>query len=120
MEKTIHFDEIIGDAKGLWLSGLFGAVVGWNPNKSFYENKNIFFSIIEELLDKQTIKFCSPEDPLGKVIPYWDTDNKNIVNFLKQYWPNSANTEEDDDLNFYFYDMPAVLWKTESGEYVGS
>ncbi len=42
MEKVVHFDEIISDAKGLWLSGLFGSIVGWNPNKSFYEHRIIF------------------------------------------------------------------------------
>ena len=120
MKKISHFNEIVDDSGGLWLSGLFGAVVGWNPDNSFYENKDVFFSIIEELLNEQVIKFCSPDDPLGKVTPYWDTDSKIIINFLKQHWPENANSEEDDELNFYFYEMPAVLWLDETGKYLGS
>ncbi|WP_419209910.1 hypothetical protein ABRP32_12735 [Providencia manganoxydans] len=120
MKKISHFNEIVDDSRGLWLSGLFSAVVGWNRDNSFYENKDVFFSIIEELLNEKVIKFCSPDDPLGKVIPYWDTDNKVIVNFLKQHWPENANAEEDDELNFYFYEMPAVLWLDEKEKYIGS
>ena len=120
MEKTLHFNEILNDSKGLWLSGFFGSIVGWNPNKSFYEHKSIFFSMIKELLDDQVIKFCSPNDPLGKVIPYWDTNSQEIVNYLEQHWPENAKAEDDDELNFYFYEMPAILWRNESGKYVGS
>ncbi|ENU1228622.1 hypothetical protein ABN306_18290 [Providencia huaxiensis] len=120
MEKTLHFDEIIGDAKGLWLSGLFGSIVSWNPNKCFYEHRGIFFSMIKELLEKQIIRFCSPDDPLGKNIPYWNANSQEIVNHLEQYWPENAKAEDDDDLNFYFYEMPAILWMDGSGKYVGS
>lgn len=120
MEKVVHFDEIISDAKGLWLSGLFGSIVGWNPNKSFYEHRIIFFSMIKALLDEQVIKFCSPDDPLGRVVPYWNANSQEIVNYLEQHWSENAKAKDDDDLNFYFYEMPAILWKDESGKYMGS
>lgn len=120
MKNIIHFNEIVNDSRGLWLSGLFGSVVGWNPDKSFCEHKVIFFSVIKELLDKQEIKFCSPDDPLGTKIPYWNVDNEKIIDFLEKNWPQKANDECDDDLNLYFYEMPAVLWKNENDDYVGS
>ena len=120
MEKILHFDEIIDDAKGLWLSGLFGSIVGWNPNKSFYEHKNLFFYVIKKLLDDQVIKFCSPDDPLGKNISYWNANSQEIVNYLEVHWPENSVEEDDDELNMYFYEMPAILWKDESGKYVGS
>ncbi|QNH67393.1 hypothetical protein H7F13_04380 [Proteus vulgaris] len=120
MKDIVHFNEIVNDSKGLWLSGLFGSIIGWSPDKSFYEHKTMFFSIVKKLLDKQEIKFCSPNDPLGKMIPYWDVESEVIIDFLEQHWPKEANDECDDDLNFYFYEMPALLWKNEFGNYVGS
>jgi hypothetical protein len=32
-----NFDQIVHDSKGLWLSGLFGSVVGWNSGYHLIE-----------------------------------------------------------------------------------
>lgn len=50
MENVKHLENIIEVSFGLWTTGLFSAVRGWNPNLSFDEQKESFFWICEKLL----------------------------------------------------------------------
>ncbi len=38
--------------------------------------------MIKALLDEQVIKFCSPDDPLGRVVPYWNANIKKLLIIL--------------------------------------
>ena len=65
-------DEIVRAAFGQWVSGLFAAVCGWNPNSTFQEQKEAFFMLLEKMLKNGKVMFIvpgtdcyvSPENPL--------------------------------------------------------
>lgn len=120
MNNVPNFKEIVSESNGLWVSALFGAIVGWNPNQEFTVYKNMFFDVVKELLDNQVIRFCSPQDPLGKDEPYWNVDSDTIISYLKEKWPQGVTDENDEELNNYFYFIPAILWSDGTGHYIGS
>ncbi|QBH98406.1 hypothetical protein EKN56_19610 [Limnobaculum zhutongyuii] len=120
MNIVPNTEKIIKDSKGLWLSGLFGSTIGWNPDHALSTYKNMFFNIIKVLLDDGAVRFCRPDDPLGKKEPYWKTDSDTIINYLQENWPDNVTDENDEELNMYFYEMPAILWRDDSGKYIGS
>ncbi len=43
MKPIEHIDEIVRDAFGLWITGLFSAISAWNSALSFEEHKDAFF-----------------------------------------------------------------------------
>lgn len=55
-----HEHEIVRDAFGRWISGLFGSVCGWNPSVKFIEQRELFFSLLEKLLDDGRVMFIAP------------------------------------------------------------
>ena len=115
--KVVNFEKIYEDSFGLWVSGLFGAISGNNPGISFEEHKEVFFWILEQWIQSGKILFCDPQDPLGKP---WKADAKEIILYLKERWPESAKAEDDENLNLYFYEIPAILWVGEDGKLHGS
>ncbi|WP_330961321.1 hypothetical protein [Photobacterium sp. 53610] len=110
-------DKIFEDAFGLWVSGLFSAISGNNPELSFDEQKEVFFSLLKIWMNEGKIFFCSPEDPLGT---RWDAETDDIIFYLTSLWPESAKSENDPDLNVYFYEIPAIVWIGPNGEIIGS
>ncbi|WP_140921498.1 hypothetical protein [Limnobaculum xujianqingii] len=120
MNIISNLEEIIEDSKELWLSGLFGSIIGWNPGYDIPVYKDMFFNIIRILLDQEVVRFCRPDDPLGRKEPYWKADSDTIVNYLQENWPDNVTDENDEELNMYFYEMPAILWRDEAGNYKGS
>ncbi|ARJ41795.1 hypothetical protein B1H58_07015 [Pantoea alhagi] len=80
----------------------------------------LFFDVVKELLDNQSVRFCSPQDPPGKDEPYWNVDSETIISYLKANWPQGVTDENDEELNNYFYFIPAILWSDGTGHYIGS
>lgn len=113
----VNEDEIYNDSFGLWISGLFSAISGHSPDISFASQKQVFFILLRKWLDEGKIHFCHPDDPLGKP---WAADADEIIHYLQERWPKSAEVEDDSDLNLYFYEIPAILWVGPNGELVGS
>ncbi|WP_156957904.1 hypothetical protein [Paracidovorax oryzae] len=111
-------DEIVSEAFGLWASAIFSNIAGFNPGISFFEQKEEFFLLIEDLLEKGRVRFLVPNEfyPHGGDI--WENSSKNIVDYLKSKFPKNAISESD--LSDYFYEIPPILWVDEEGCLHGS
>lgn len=133
MKPIEHIDEIIRDAFGLWITGLFGAISAWNPALSFEEHKDAFFWLIEKLLLAGKIKFIapgadcytSPKNPhpqftIEDAEAQWHETPREIVAYLLARWPEHAHNENDLDLVTYFYSIPGIIWVGEDGTLVAS
>ncbi|EQC00010.1 hypothetical protein [Photorhabdus temperata] len=120
MKLVPNFEQIVNDSRGLWLSGLFGSIIGWNPGYDLPTYKEMFFITLKILLDKDIIRFCEPTDPLGHNIAHWKTDSNTIIRYLRECWPEGISHEDDENLNIYFYEVPAILWSDGTGNYLGS
>ncbi len=114
--KIQNYDEILRDSFGLWISGFFSAISGWNPNITFVEHKAAFFWMLEKLLAEEKIRFCPPNEFWKPGHDVWDAEVTTIVQYFHSRWPIAAQTEEDRVLIDYFYDMPAILWVGIDGE----
>lgn len=126
-------DKIANDSFGLSLSSLFSFIEGQYTELDFYQRKEIFFLVIEKLLKQRKIKFIapgadcyvSPENPspefsIENTEAHWNESAENIINYLKKRWPKDAMDDDDDELNIYFYEVPAVIWIDEFGNYFSS
>lgn len=110
-------EKVYDESFGHWLSGLFSAIGGNNPEMPFMERKSAFFELVRLWLRNGKIVFCDPSDPLNTV---WKADADTIVGYLESHWPNDARDDDDPDLNLYFYEMPAILWVGDDGGLHGS
>ncbi|MCC8535988.1 hypothetical protein ACDH70_15770 [Xanthomonas axonopodis pv. poinsettiicola] len=126
-------DEITKDSFGLSLSTLFSSIEGQYPELDFYQRKEIFFAAIANLLKEGRIKFItpgadcyvSPENPSPKFSienaeAHWNEGIDKIIIYLREKWPKDAMDDNDDELNIYFYEVPAVIWIDEFGNYFSS
>jgi hypothetical protein len=128
-----HENEIIRDAFGLWISGLFSAVCGWNPGASFLEKKEFFFAILEKLLREGKVMFIAPgadcyispanptpkltvEDPEAR----WSASVSEIMSYVQSRWPEEVNDDKDVELTYYFYELPGLIWVGEDGRLIVS
>jgi len=128
-----HESEIVRDAFGLWISGLFSAVCGWNPDASFAEKKEFFFVLLEKLLAEGKVMFItpgadcyvSPANPTPKLTvndpeARWSAPVSEIVSYVRSRWPETARDEYDLELTYYFYELPGLIWVKEDGQFVVS
>jgi hypothetical protein len=128
-----HENKIIHDAFGLWISGLFSAVCGWNPNASFVEQKEFFFALLEKLLRENKVMFIapgadcyiSPINPKPKFTikdsrAIWNAPIPEIMNYVKSRWPEKVVDDKDVELTYYFYELPGLVWIDENGRPVAS
>lgn len=126
-------EKITRDSFGLWISALFSAIGSWNPELSFSQQKDAFFSLIEYLLVTGKIKFIAPNADCyissGNPHPrfsvndeesHWSLDAKQIVSYLKDKWPEGVVSESDEALTLYFYEMPGIIWVDENGCFFAS
>lgn len=103
----IDVDKIYDESYGLWISGLFSCISGSYPEISFENHKEIFFGILTLWLKTGRVYMRSPESPLSGV---WVESPENIVCSLKEKWPASARHEDDINLNYYFFEIPSIVW----------
>uniref|UniRef100_UPI001FC8041E hypothetical protein n=1 Tax=Burkholderia gladioli TaxID=28095 RepID=UPI001FC8041E len=108
--KIDHIEDILRCSFGLWISGLFSAISGWNSGITFQEQREAFFGLLEQLLNEGKIKFCPPNEFWCEGYDVWDADADTILEYLRSRWPIGASSEKDVSLTNYFYDMPAILW----------
>lgn len=133
MEPIEHIDEIVRDAFGLWITGLFSAISAWNPALSFEDHKDAFFWLVEKLLRAGKVKFIapgvdcytSPGNPHPRFTvedaeAQWHETPGKIVAHLRVMWPEHAHNENDLDLVAYFYSIPGIIWVGEDGALVAS
>jgi hypothetical protein len=133
MKPIEHIDEIVQDAFGLWITGLFSAISTWNPALSFDEHKEAFFWLIEKLLLAGKIKFVapgadcytSPENPhprftIDDAEAQWHEAPGKIIAHLRSLWPEQARDQSDLDLVTYFYSIPGIIWVGSDGTLVAS
>ncbi|WP_154660686.1 hypothetical protein [Pseudomonas cremoricolorata] len=126
-------EEIVRDSFGLGVSALFSAIGSWNPELSFSQQKNAFFSVVEYLLVTGRIKFIAPntdcyissDNPHPKFSindeeSHWRLDAQQIVSFLKDKWPEGVVSESDEALTMYFYEVPGIIWVGENGNLFSS
>jgi hypothetical protein len=131
MKQIAHVDEIINDSFGLWISSLFSAISGRNPEISFEDHKESFFWLIAHLLTTGKIKFIAPgadcyispsnlnpRFTIHDTDAHWQASPREIINYLRGRWPSNASQENDPDLLVYFYEIPSVIWVSETGELV--
>lgn len=115
MEEKI--DEIFKNVRGLWISSLFSEIDSQMADCDFSLKKDFFFKILRGWLEEGKIVFCNPNDPLAEV---WKETPSHIIEYLIEKWPLNAKNSTDEDLNIYFYEIPALLWLCEDGSYAGS
>ena len=121
-------DNIVRDSFGQWISAQFSAIGSWNPELSFPQQKDAFFSVIEYLLITGKIKFIAPnadcyissDNPHPKFsindeAAHWRLDTTQIVSYLKDKWPEGVVSEGDEALTLYFYEVPGIIWVDENG-----
>lgn len=133
MKPIEHIDEIVQDAFGLWISGLFSAISARNPALTFDEHKAAFWGLVERLLREGKIKFIapgadcytSPENPHPRLTiqdeeSHWHATPEEIVEQLREQWPSNARDENDPDLMIYFYSIPGIIWVADDGTLVAS
>jgi hypothetical protein len=121
-------DNIVRDSFGQWISALFSAIGSWNPELSFPQQKDAFFSVIEYLLTTGKIKFIAPnadcyissDNPHPKFsindeAAHWRLNATQIVSYLKEKWPEGVVSEGDEALTLYFYEVPGIIWVDENG-----
>lgn len=118
--KIDHIEDILRCSFGLWISGLFSAISGWNSGITFQEQREAFFGLLEQLLNEGKIKFCPPNEFWHEGYDVWDADADTILEYLRSRWPIGASSEKDVSLTNYFYDMPAILWVAPDGTLHGS
>lgn len=122
------FDEIVRNSFGLWVSAIFSEIGSWNTEFTFKQRKDAFFYMIEYLLVNGKIKFIkpmadcyiSPDNPHPTLSIYdeaahWDLGVNEILSYLRNGWPESAESESDVELIVYFYEIPGVIWIDENG-----
>lgn len=133
MSSIEHIDDIVRDSFGLWITGLFSAISGWNPSLSFEEHKDAFFYLLEMLLRIGKIKFIapgadcyvSPGNPRPRLTinddeAHWHEIPERIVAELRAQWPEHVRDENDLDLSTYFYSIPGIIWIGEDGEFIAT
>lgn len=121
-------EEIVSDSFGLWISALFSAVCSWNPELSFCQQKDAFFSVIEYLVANGKIKFIAPgadcyvtsDNPHPRFSIkdeecHWALDTSQIVAYLKDRWPDEVSSANEEALTVYFYKMPGIIWVDDTG-----
>lgn len=118
--KIAHLEEIASDSFGLWISGLFSAISGWNPDISFQDQKVAFFVILERFLEEGRIRFCPPNELWKEGCDIWHADTQTILQYFRMHWPDNVSSENDIALTDYFYAMPAILWVGRDGTLHGS
>jgi hypothetical protein len=118
--KIEHIQDIVSCSFGLWISGLFSAISGWNPGITFREQEAAFFWLLKKLLEEGKVKFCPPNEFWRKGYDVWDADASTILEYLRCRWPVEASSENDRVLTNYFYEMPAILWVATDGTLHGS
>lgn len=128
-----HENEITRAAFGQWVSGLFGAVCGWNSEATFEEQKEIFFLLLERMLNDGRVMFIVPgadcyissENPNPKLTiedpkAHWRAPVSEIMEFVRSRWPVKATGMNDLELTYYFYELPGLIWIGEDGKLVAS
>lgn len=118
--KIDHIQDIVNCSFGLWISGLFSAISGWNPDITFQEHTEAFFALLKELLDAGKVRFCPPNELWHEGYDVWDADTSTILEYLQCRWPSEAISANDLVLTNYFYEMPAILWVAADGALHGS
>ncbi|POP71960.1 hypothetical protein [Pseudomonas syringae] len=131
---TVKFiEKITQDAFGLWISALFSSISSWNPDLSFTQQKDAFFTIVEHLLNHGKIKFIapdadcyvSPDNPHPKLTindseAHWNLEAEQIIDYLKSKWPDEVTSANDEELTYYFYEIPGVIWVDNDGKFIAS
>ncbi|WP_160009331.1 hypothetical protein [Rhizobium sp. 18055] len=133
MQKTVDTDQAIEDAFGLWISSLFSAIGGRNPELPFNKHVEVFFSVITQLLKAERIYFIapdadcytSPSNPhprltIEDTAARWNAPVEEIVSALRSDWPCHVDHPDHIDLLVYFYEIPGVIWVAADGTFVGS
>lgn len=112
-------EEIVNNARGLWLSALFSNVCGYNPELSFAQQREAFFGLVAELLEAKIIRFASPIEIWSEQNDIWQATTETILDYLREKWPRH-HAESESQLTEYFFAVPAVLWVGEDGILRGS
>lgn len=126
-------EKIVRDSFGLGLIAIFSSIGSWSPELSFDQRRDEFFFVIESLLNDGKIKFIAPgadcyispdnQNPRFSVADsaaHWNLEAGEIVSYLKGRWPKNVVSDSDEDLTFYFYEVPGVIWVDDSGNYFSS
>jgi hypothetical protein len=133
VKQIEHIDQIVKDAFGLWITGLFSAISSWNPTLTFEEHKDAFFWLLERLLRRGEVKFIAPgadcyvslKNPHPRLTiqdeeAHWQETPEAIIAQLRDWWPESARREDDLELTTYFYRIPGIIWVAKDGTFIAS
>ncbi len=119
------YEECVEEQFGTWINGLFF----WFPELSIQDQKECFLLLLEKLLLDGKIVCFPPDEYFIKTsdgidfydvpcrVEYgrsdiWDVSNAYILNYIRQYWPESIENGEDPSLNLFWYDIhcPRIGW----------
>lgn len=129
--------EIAADSFGMWITGLWGNVLFHHRELSFFEQKEVFFVLLERLLREGKVKFVKqdadvyhhydaktkvpyhPSQTVNDPETHWDAPIVEILKYLRARWPEGATQKDDLALNAYFYQIPTIIWHGEDGRWYG-
>ena len=124
------YANVAAECFGLWSNCLWRRYDGIDE---FIQLKEAFFYLTGRLLDDGLIRFVTPgldvyfvanrEPPTRQAKftdTHWIAPTDEILAFLRKNWPQTARHFDDADLNQYFYEIPPMVWKDKSGEWIGS
>ncbi len=69
--------------------------------------------------------YASPDNPHPKLTTndseaHWDLETEQIINHLKNKWPDEVTSANDEELTYYFYEIPGVIWVDNDGKLIAS
>ena len=122
--------EQLSHIRGQWTTALFDH----SHDLRLSDRKVLFFQILKRLLEMGEIRFIHPDEtanimwvdgraPAKSIhdpTTHWNDSLEAILTFLMAHWPNCVSNPNSMELNEYFYTIPPIIWRSESGRWVGS
>jgi len=99
-----------------WITHYWEELCMVAPSLTFAEKRVAFFYLLERLLWERKIKLGRIDDSSVD----WDESPEAIIATLKDLWPSSAVTEDDEGLVIYFYRYIAAAWLGPDGQWYSS
>ena len=117
------YDEVTSHVFGMWIDKLF---TGWNPDRSYVEQKNIFLYTLRRVLDEKKAvcippykyyvdgTFIVPVKSIYGRDDIWDIPNESLVAYIDESFPDEAHGGFDELLSFWYgEDCPILGWVIE-------
>jgi hypothetical protein len=131
VEKIVNdrYVECVQNQFDLWIIGLFYCF----SDLALDDQKTAFFMLLTRLLKEGKVRFIkpgadfyynertnpNPKFTINDIEAHWIAPTEHIVQHLKVAWPEEADNKDNSKLNAYFYEIPALIWRDDEGQWHG-